>query len=297
VGIRERRGYAVSAGKIKNLVLVALALINAFLLFVFATVQTGELSRRRERLEDIRVVLARGGIAVAPAAIGGDLKLAAQRTQRDESAEDQIVAAVLGAAEKTVRGGVLSMYTGDYGSASFNGRGEFIIESAARNPGLSAPRRESEIAETKRLLRDMGIRASGVRETREPGSGSVSVSVVCTYADAMIFNCPVKFEFESGRLARVSGRVASVAEQGGAVGQLDAATALLRFLPYILSEDPSCSEITRVTAGYQFNVEAVGGGELSPGYAVETDRGEFFIYSVTDTIERTGVTVTEKSGN
>ncbi|MDR2358115.1 MAG: hypothetical protein LBD92_08560 [Oscillospiraceae bacterium] len=269
----------MSVGRIKNLVIAALIMINLFLLLFFVWGRAGEISARREVIEDICVIMGNNGIVLEPSSIGGAGGLASRGTSRDAAAEDAAAAAVLGNCEKTESGSI-SRYLGARGSASFNGRGEFVFEIY---PGDAAA--ESAEAHARGLIKDMGLRTGAPDIKRS--DGVTSVSAVCTFEGAPVFNCPVRFEYEDGSLIRVSGRRAYAARDAAGESISGAADALLSFLAYVKGEGAPCGEITQVEAGYQFNVSAAGDGELSPGWRVDTDQGEFFVYS-SGAVERVG---------
>jgi hypothetical protein len=269
----------MSAGRIKNLVIVALIMINLFLLVFFIWSRAGEISVRREIIEDICTVMGNNGIILRPSSIDGVRGLAARGTSRDAAAEDAVVSAVLGGFEKTDSGSI-SRYSGPRGSASFNGRGEFVFELV---PG--AVKAEDAETHVRGLLKNMGLRTGAT--VAERSDGVTSVSVVCTFEGAPVFNCPARFDSEDGSLVRVSGRRADATRDAAGESISGVADALLAFLSYAKSEEISCGEIRLVEAGYQFNVGAVGDGELSPGWRLDTDQGEFFVYS-DGTVERVG---------
>jgi hypothetical protein len=261
----------MSAGRMKNLVIVALIMINLFLLVFFIWGRAGEMSVRREIIEDICAIMGNNGIILKPSSIGDAGGLTVRGTSRDAVAEDAAAAAVLGEFEKTDSGSI-SRYSSPRGSASFNGRGEFVLELV---PG--AVKAEDAEAHARGLLKDMGLRTSAPDVARS--EGVTSVSAVCAFEGAPIFNCPVRFDYENGSLIRVSGRRADATRDASGESVSGAADALLAFLSCAKSEGIPCGEITQVEAGYQFNVGAVGDGELSPGWRVNTDQGEFFVYS------------------
>ncbi|MDR1298902.1 MAG: hypothetical protein LBJ84_01455, partial [Oscillospiraceae bacterium] len=67
----------MSAGKIKNLVIVALALINVFLIATYVWSEAGGISARREMIGDICAIMQGNGISLSPSAIGGARRHAA----------------------------------------------------------------------------------------------------------------------------------------------------------------------------------------------------------------------------
>ncbi|MDR1589292.1 MAG: hypothetical protein LBS51_03780 [Oscillospiraceae bacterium] len=270
----------MSAGKIKNLVIAALAMINVFLLVFFIWGRAGEISVRREIIENICAVMGNNGIMLEPEAVGGDGGLKARGTSRDAAAEDAAVAAVMGDFEKTESGSI-SRYSGPRGVASFNGRGEFVIELY---PGGVAA--ENAEAHASGLLKDMGLRTDEPDVTHS--GGVTSVSAVCAFDEAPIFNCTVQLDYENGSLVRVSGRRADATPDAAGESISGVADALLSFLAYAKDGEVPCERITRVESGYQFNVGAVGDGRLDPGWRVSTDQGEFFVYSGLGSVERVG---------
>ncbi|MDR2665205.1 MAG: hypothetical protein LBC21_02865 [Oscillospiraceae bacterium] len=266
----------MSAGKIKNLVIVALALINVFLIATYAWGEAGEISAHREMIGDLCAIMRGNGISLSPSAIGDPLRLAAGEARRDESGEDAVAQAVLGACEKTGAGNI-SRYESELGTASFNGRGEFIIELLP-----AAPAAADAESSARRLLRAMGIETAAPSVSRD---GDTAYAI-CMFEDAPVFNCQIRFDFKNGSLAGVSGRRSYPARDTTGDSISGVADALLGFLAYVKSEGIPCGAITGVDAGYQFNVNAAGTGELSPGWRVVSNTGEYFVYSGSGAIER-----------
>jgi hypothetical protein len=263
----------MSGSKIKSLVIAALALINVFFLVIFIWDRAGTALVARRTLENIRQIMLENGVTLQSGAVHGNTSLKALRTGRDAADEEAIVRACLGDAQAEDQGGGILRYTGELGSASFNGRGEFVIEYAVPAAG------ESLAGTARRLLRTLGIEATAPAAAET--DGAQTVSAVCTYKKTMIFNCRVTFEIMEDARLRVTGRRPAGIREGGTGAIADVSTVLMGFLSSVRSGEVSCRVITDVRAGYHLNVGALGDGELAPGWRVTTDAGEYFVNSLT----------------
>jgi hypothetical protein len=266
----------VSASKLKNLVIAALLLINVFFAAILLYDRGGEALERQRALDNIRTVLANGGVAISISAPreGGDLR--ALSTSRDTAAEESVALALIGSAERVDLGGNIFAFENEKGRATFNMGGEFAVElvySAETGDALTVARRV--------------LRATGI-ETTEPevhgSDGDETVATICAYKKTPVFNCPVSLEFEGGQLTRVSGRMPTGVRAGGGAGIAGLESVLLRFGEAVRS-GIACSEVYDAIPGYRFYVGAFGEGELAPGWRLVTDVGVFFVNSLTNEVE------------
>ncbi|MDR2420897.1 MAG: hypothetical protein LBD49_02165 [Oscillospiraceae bacterium] len=260
----------MSTSKLKNIVIAGLVFINVFFLAAISLSSIGESSERRGILSDLRTVFESSGIRLAGELPSSSESLRPLSAERDAFGEAAIARAALGECAPSGDGGARALYTGERGAAEFNARGEFKIEFAEPY----SPRGDVSSA-TKRLLRDMGIDAAA--PALSESGGIVTATSVFLYKGAPAFNCAISFEFEDGRLLRVTGRRPSGIKDAPAASLRSLPTALLGFLTFARGGGTDCSEIASVTAGYRFAVSAFGEGALSPGWLLDTDAGGYFI--------------------
>ncbi|MDR3277985.1 MAG: hypothetical protein LBT12_04360 [Oscillospiraceae bacterium] len=282
----------MSGSKIKSLVIAALALINVFFLVIFIWGRADTALAARRALENIRQIMLESGVTLQSGAVHGGAALKALRTGRDAAGEEAIARACLGDVSAEDQGGGILRYTSALGSATFNSRGEFVIEYTA-----PVADRENLASAARRWLRTRDMEATAPIAAETVGMQAVSavigaetdgtqtVSAVYTYKKTLIFNCRVTFELTDGGRLRVTGRRPAGIREGGTGAIADVSTVLMGFLSSIRAGEVSCRAITDVRAGYHFNAGALGDGELSPGWRVTTDAGEYFVNSLTGELE------------
>ena len=273
--------YDLSISRIKAMVIAALAVINVFFLTFIIRDTVADARSGRKAIENACAVLRSNGIAVDPDAIKSAGAIRAMRTARGDASETAIARAFLGAANMTDQGVIYLYENTERGTAEFYSGGDFeilIIEGVITNTG-------GTLRTVNRLLRSMQLKTKEPTITGAPGNETVTA--VCTYKGASIFNCAVEFVFRENSLERVTGRYVTgieAAEDGSEIST--AGTTLLCFLAAVRRGEIECARIYGVEAGYQYSVAGPSGGVITPAWLITADSGQYIIDDATGEIRQ-----------
>ena len=260
----------MSVPKIKNIVIAALVLINAFFL-VFIVADSIENSRsERIQLENLTAVFNASGIILDPDNIRNvRTPLPAMRSSRNIQTEERIAQAVLGSVDIAEHGVIINEFTRHgAGTATFYSGGNFDI---MLYDGVISSDDEAETV--RRILNDMGIEVSDVFES-EYGIFTAFVA----YRGFRIFNNTIRFIFGNGSLRAVFGRYIAAIEPADDSEIPSVITSLLAFLAYADGPD----EILQVEAGFYSESGMIGDGFLKPVWLISTNSGRRHIANGTD---------------
>lgn len=213
--------------KIKNIVLLILVCVNAFLLALVLLQQHKTARFQEEASAGAVSALANSGIAFHLERVPRDMELAGLNFTQDRSGEQAAAEALLGRVTEQAESTTMrTLYAGANGSAEFFMSGEFSV-------ALDAGVYQADPDELERAGRDclalLGMEAELVsRETREQES-------VWTYRqlweDVPVFSCQVELTWRDGSLVLLRGRrLAGSALPADTGAPLTTATVLVRFL-------------------------------------------------------------------
>lgn len=262
--------------RIKNIVIVILLLVNAFLLVLLLSRQNQQRIAYERSVEQLSLLLTNNGIAFDTSLLPDKASYPAAELSHDADAEASFARALLGddAAARSTGGGS-SVYESERGSLQFraNGTVDGSVDHPVENPAdfLSS------------ALSDFGYRADVTSALSSTGSGTVTA--VREVDGVKIFNAPLTFTFESSVLTSVSGSFLPSVTLAAFAGDTDATSALVRFLDYRNSNGLVCTEITSLTCGYLFQSSAAS-AKLVPAWHIATDVSEYYVNSVTGEVSR-----------
>ena len=263
----------MSSSSVKTLVIVALVLINVFFL-TFIVIDTVSVARNeRETLENACAVVKSSGISIDPDSIKAGGELRTMRTVRVNEAEMVIARAILGQTDMTTQGVKFFYENPGMGKAEFRSGCDFDINL---NEGvITSP--NGAIRTAKKLLRRMKLETSECFLSSD--NGNETVTTLCAYRGASIFNCMIEFLFHDGSLQTIKGKYVTgveAAENGNGISSVG--TALVTFLAAVNRGEFECSSIYGVEAGYQQSVVGpFGEGVIHPAWLISTDTGQYII--------------------
>lgn len=270
-------------GKLKNLIILILLTVNAFLLVLVGARREETTRYERSALERTAQVLERGGVRVElDAAVPADA-LAPAAADRDLGRELALARALLGKdVQADNRVGGLYLYQNEAGRLSVRTGGELSAELDG-GAGWQADHPERHAAG---LLKKMGIEAERTGLTE--GDGRTQVRFRQLWNGAPVFSCEVEFTYEDGSLRSIQGTLLTAeggAAQAGEV--LSLSTALMRFSEEIAAAGDVCSSIRSMEPGYRGIVQPLSGGvRLSPVWLVDTDTARYYLDCVTGALTR-----------
>lgn len=262
--------------KIKNYIILVLALVNIFLLAIVLTNARQARRAAADRQQALETVLADNGIRLSKDTDLSDAVLPELTLRRDAARESKMVTALLGDCDFSDLGGNVYSYKGkNGGEAKFRGTGEFTILLDA-----NAVKRGTDVAATARsVLKKLGLRYSGETPEVSSSDGDATVTLSCAWEDMPVYNARVTFYFTASSLALISGtRPFDTQTASAAPGSCpDGITVLMNFLQSVRSTGDLCTEIRGLDMGYFVFPSVSGDCTLQPVWCVRTDSHAYYI--------------------
>ena len=267
----------MDTGKIKNFVILVLAVANLFLLFVSASNAAREAEVRSAAKQELVELYARSGVSLSAPLDVYDAAPRAVELTRNMEAEMRIAEAVIGECTVVQQGGNIYVYNGARGDASFRGTGEFemLLDYGVADMSGGA------VDTASGILEDMGMER-GSYTYEDEGDGEYIVTFNCRYNGVDVYNARISFLFYGESLMMISGK--RVFDAPAASDQSDALSlgpALVRFLDEAESNGYIFTEVTGASAGYAMEVTVSGDCALSPVWYINTDAGDYTLSAVT----------------
>ena len=264
--------------RLKNIIILILALLNAFLLVALGIRGTEERTARRTQQQELVALFAADGMTLDPALIPADTELSAYTLLRDETLEKNAAAFWLGTiSERTAQGGGIYTYSGSHGAAVFRDTGSFDIAGPLSGGDAAS------------LCRDFCKKFSytePVFTLDETGSGTVTA--LRLWGDVPVFNGAVAFTLDHGTVTAVSGSL--LPDTGAAAAEeqplLSAFAALTAFQQMRHESSSVVSAITEISLCYELQSTAAAPIALVPSWRITTDTASFYVNCVSGTVRR-----------
>ncbi len=259
--------------KIKNIIILLLVVVNAFLLAQVGLREWRSRRDERETRERMIAILARNDVTYLPEEIPGALALAPRRVSLSPLGEAE-AAILVGAVSGTQSQGSRTFYTGEDGTAAYASTGELTVEFS---PGGTLA--ESDILD--RLSR-LGVT---LEETGRTGTaGSAAVTYVQLWNGGPVPGETALLTLRDQGPATLTLRLLRGEEESlPAEETITAATALTRLLEELSrGEGYVCSQITRMYPGYLLSGSVTA--TLTPAWFIETDTWHFIVDGVTGAV-------------
>lgn len=268
----------MSGRRIKNLILLILALAVCFLLLA---VVPGKLSAQREESalhRGLTELLASYGVSIDPALLThGETLYAIELGEADASAAAE---ALLGEAAEADSSSTRYeiLYSEDSGSVSFSRSGALHAELSAAVGGRSYEQ------DMQRRLRGMGYTVWQTQPAVRQADGVYALGVEQALLGMPVFGGTLTFTYQDGALRAAdgvfypeSGSIARVSEEA-CISCADALTQILA------SRDALGwvgSQITGMQQGYLHSETATSALRFTPVWRVETDTAVFYVNGIT----------------
>ena len=266
--------------KIKNIIIMLLVLVNAFLLAQVGLRTWRSRQARRETRERMVAILERNDVAFLPDEVPEELGLTGRRVTLSPAGEGE-AAALMGAISGQETFGTRTTYLGALGTVTVSSSGEV---EALFSPDACPPEAD-RAAQGLELLSALGVQARLIGRQESPG-GSVFRYVQLWDGVPVPEWSAILIWGEEG-LDRLSlRRLAGEEELLPAQEALDAATALTRLLDELnRGEGYVCSQISDIYPGYL--VSGTGALTLIPAWFIETDTWRFAVDGYTGAVTAT----------
>ncbi len=264
------------SSRIKNIVIVILALVNVCLLSLLVSRRAQEHASRSRTVSQLTRLYAASGVELSAQRVPSEeLGLASVDPTRDFSAESAFAADLLGPCVREEIGGGIYRYVGEPGQCLLRSSGavEASLDRAVDDPTI--------FSEALFTAHGYKLLSSNLSDT------GGTVVAARTLPDTVVFNAELTLTFEKNRLTAVSGFFVPpfepIAEHGTGISGV---TALVRFLDYSARSGEVCSAINDVRGGYLLQGTASVPQRLVPAWYVQTDAGIYYVNSLTGEVTR-----------
>jgi hypothetical protein len=261
--------------RLKNLVILTLALANLFLLCSLGLRQAQRAAAQSRAAEELTALYAAEGVTLHAEAISFAPAPAPLSLARDNYAEKNAAESFLGEnLTQSDEGGGIRVYSSPVGQAVFRASGLFEITG--------------DLGENAALLASRFCRSYGCQLPDawfgDMGSGSVTVNQIRQgYA---VEDCTVTFYAQNHRLVGVSGTFLPVNYSAAQNTRLlSASTALTAFLDARRTSGAVVSGVSHMVPCYQLQSSAAT-LSLSPMWRLETDTVDYYVNCITGSVTR-----------
>lgn len=271
--------------KIKNIIIIILLTVNAFLLISVADREWKSAQYQEEARLGAVEVLRSNRIEMDEKSLPPETGLLPMTAERDREGEADLAGALLTNAVKTGDRG-RDTYEGDKGSAWFRLDGSFGFTFAAGAYPLDGA---DPTKHAQTLLSGAGYLCEVVETgAADEETGTTYVRVRQTWEDTPLFNCTARLLYRNGELVSIDEgtRLIGTPVAAGGADTLNVAAVLLRFLSGVRDGGHVCREVLSLTAGYEVTPETSGQARLSLVWQVMTDAGPFQVDGVTGEVKQ-----------
>lgn len=264
--------------RLKNIIILILALMNVSLLLSLAVRGSEERTAKRTQQQELVALFAADGMTLDPELIPEKEPVSGQTLRRDETLEAEVAAFLLGGTpEGTAQGGGICTYTGTSGAATFRDTGSFDVTGTLNvQDGADLCRR---------FCKEFSY-SEPVFTLDEDGSGTASA--VRLWGGVPVFNGTVVFTMDHGTLTAVSGSLLpdTFSESAGEEAPLTAFAALTAFQQMRHESSSVVSAITEITLCYELQSTAAASMTLVPCWLIVTDTASFYVDCISGVIRR-----------
>ena len=265
--------------KLKNMILVILAVTNLCLLLLVASQAVRNGQMRVQARESAVQFLRNRGVEVDEDLIPQKMDLRPQAVERDMEGEERAAAALLqGGVTAESRGGEVYRYYNEKGSVQFHSDGTFSAQLDPAAFPLGKDREEGCLALMERV---------GFSGTVLEGEGEELIFRQ-TWQGWPLFTQQVTLVCEDGGVAAITaGRLLVGRPQEDASRQtISVATALIDFVNGVSALGDVCNRVDAIEPGYVAALSLSGPTALTPVWRVTTHTGAYQLDTVTGGVTR-----------
>ena len=258
----------MNSSRLKSIIIVVLALTNAFLLVLLIMRRTQEHAAHNRAVAALVQLYAANNVSLDGDRIpNGSLRLSPVDPSRSLSDEAAFAEAIIGPCAMEDAGGGIYRYV--------NSHGQCLIRSSGAVEAMSERVVEDIEAFYESLFSAYGYGA--LYSTVNDGSGEVGAARMLP--DATVFNARLTLTFSDYRLVSVSGSFVPPVEAATHSEGIDSVTALVRFLDYSKRSGEVCTAVTDIRSGYLLQSTASASQRLLPVWRIITDVSEYYVNS------------------
>lgn len=265
--------------RLKNIIILILALLNAFLLVSLGVRGTEERAARRAQKQELVALFAADGMELDPDLIPEDAPPAVSTLVRDESLEEDAAAFWLGSAsQRTAQGGGIYTYSAAHGAAIFRDTGSFEIAGTLSDGD----------AETRCQAFCKKFSYTDPIFTLDDETGSGTGTALRLWKGTPVFNGSVTFTLEQGIVTAVNGSLLpdTATESGDSQTLLSSVAALTAFQQMRQESSSVVSVITEIDLSYELQSTAAAPMTLAPSWHIVTDTASFYVNCSSGAVRR-----------
>ena len=277
----------MEGGKIKNIVIVILLILNGFLLFLVGG-RRMETSHSHESARGSAVQIIRNaGIQLEDAVVPENTELPALQAQRDPEQEKALAAAVLGS-EVSVEalGGEVYRCHNENGWIQFHSTGEFVAELEGAAFALVGEAAQHAAG----LLSALGFDSRVLADTVKDGTGSITLGQLLN--GVPVLGCQAVAHYRDGQFVSITQgrRLPGEAQAAAPKETMSVSTALMRLYNGLKELGDVYTRIEEITPAYTMSADLSGIVRLDPVWYVKTDTGIYQMDICTGQLGRLGST-------
>ena len=256
--------------RIKRIIIIVLALVNAVLLLMLASRQLQTRSQQKAEFSQLQALYERNGIALRIPALSRTELPVSSAVQGSEEAEDAFVAALLGEDLQKERAGSSTSYAAPDGSSAR------LRRNGALEVHFSILRLSYDAAAS--ALQPFGYRLA-------PLADDTASCTATQYIDGRaILDAALSLRFEGGLLASIDGYYVNSVQGGQETLTLSDADALMRFLRYMQAQGIVCSGVDHIEQAWLFSSSTLFQSSLSPVLLIRADTSYYYVNPQTQEI-------------
>ncbi len=267
----------MESSRLKNIIILILALMNVFLLASLASRRTAALSARHNAKAQLVELFAADNMALDPDLIPDQTPPASRTMTRSPDQERALAAALLGKdLRESSRGDVVYAYESDQGAVIFRSNGSFDAAGTLSDGGAEEACRTFC---TSFGYQDLTFSLEG---------GSGSAQAIRYFEGSPVVNCTVTFSIEDGVLIAVTGTALpdTYTESSDGPAPLSAAAALAAFPAARREIGGVGSAVTDIHLCYELQSTAAAPMTLVPAWCIETavPGSVYYVNCITGTV-------------
>ena len=273
----------MEGSKIKNIVIVILLLLNAFLLVLSGGRRLADARSQDQARTGAIEVIRDNGIALEDDVVPTSIDLQSMQATRNLDRESELAARLLGEnVTREHRGRELYGYRNISGQVQFHRTGEFVARFEGDRHVLADQDAGQHAISVAGLL---DCEACVLENSVSNGTGTVVL--IQTVQGAPVLDCRLIAQYKNGRLESLYGmRLLGKAEGIEADAPITVATALMRTYNGLKELGDVYSRIDSITPAYWLGEEHSGVVRLMPAWRVQTDTGDYVLNTMTGQLDR-----------
>ena len=259
--------------KLKTVIILILALLNAFLLFLVMSREIQDTRAQEQARQDAIAVIQSSGVILENETVPRTAALQPQMVTRDLDAEGELARRLLGEdAVMEARGGEVYLYRSSVGSIQFHSTGDFL---ASFSPGAFPLGGQDAAEHAASVLERLDFTGQPLETSFADGEGSITLRQL--WNGAPLLDCQATLNYEGGELISITGgrRLPGTPYPNPEPATISVPTALMRLFNGLNELGDVYNEIRSITQAYTLSVTLSDPAALTPVWFVETDTGSY----------------------